>query len=168
MPGDVAAVRERVGADPHRRRASHLYGLIIAGSVLATVSDDYRLVRVGVTLAVTLAIYWAAESYAHWNAARAHAGRPLDRTETMSVLRDGWPLVAASGIPLLCLAIEAVLQVETSLAVRITLGVNAVLLFLTGWQAGRAGGLTGPRLVLDAAVAGLLGIALIVLKTLLH
>ncbi|MFC5379803.1 hypothetical protein [Aquipuribacter nitratireducens] len=167
MHGD-AAVQVRPAGDLHRRRAAHLYGLILVGSVLVTVSDDYRLLRVGVVLGATLAVYWAAESYVHWNAARAQAGRPLTRAETTAIVRDGWPLVAAGGIPLLCLAIEAVLTVDTALAVRITLLVNAVLLFLTGLRAGRSGGLTGARLFLDAALAGLLGLVLVVLKALLH
>ena len=66
------------------------------------------------------------------------------------------------------LALEAVLGVETKVALDVTLGVNSVLLFVVGWRMGRAGGLTGARLVLSATVAGLLGVTMIVLKTLLH
>jgi len=33
-------------SDPHRRRAGHLYGLIISGAVLATAPDDFRLARI--------------------------------------------------------------------------------------------------------------------------
>ena len=45
-------------SDPHRRRAAYLYGLIISGAVLATAPDEFRLIRVGVLLLVTLCIYW--------------------------------------------------------------------------------------------------------------
>lgn len=154
--------------DHHRRRASHLYGLIISGAVLATAPDDFRLARVAVLLLFTLCIYWAAETYVHLMAARTLLRRDLTGAERRGIVVDGWPLVAASGIPLAALALEAVLGVETKVALDVTLGVNSVLLFFVGWQMSRAGGLTGARLVLSATVAGLLGVTMIVLKTLLH
>ena len=83
-------------------------------------------------------------------------------------MRDGWPLVAACAVPLLCLTVEALLGVETSVALDVTLALNAVLLFVTGWQMGTDSGLTGGRLALSSLIAGLLGVALIVLKSLLH
>jgi hypothetical protein len=50
----------------------------------------------------------------------------------------------------------------------VTLAVNAVLLFVVGWRMGRVSGLTGIRLLVAAGGAGLLGITLIALKTLMH
>ena len=76
--------------------------------------------------------------------------------------------MAACTVPLLFLAGEAIVGMETSAALNLTLGVNAVLLFAVGLQMGRAGALTGLRLVISAAATGLLGAALIVLKTLMH
>ena len=73
-------------ADPHRRRAAHLYGLIVTGAVLATASDDFRLSRVALLLLSTLAIYWAAESYVHWTATRAHLRRPLSSDERRMIM----------------------------------------------------------------------------------
>ena len=157
-----------LSSDPHRRRAAHLYGLIISGAVLATAPDDFRLLRVAVLLLGTLCIYWFAETYVHLMAARTHLRRMLTGRERRHVVVDGWPLVAASAVPLAALAIEALLGVDTKVALDITLAVNAVMLFLLGWQMGRASGLTGGRLVLAAAVAGLLGVTMIGLKTLMH
>ena len=57
---------------------------------------------------------------------------------------------------------------ETAVALDLTLAVNTVLLFIVGWQMGVAGGLAGVRLVLSVAATGLLGLALIALKTLMH
>ena len=68
-------------SDPHRRQAAHLYGLIVSGAVLATAHDDFRLVRVAILLLATLAIYWAAETYVHWIAARTLVQRDLTRHE---------------------------------------------------------------------------------------
>ncbi len=156
------------GGDAHRRRAAHLYGLIVTGAVLATAPDDFRLVRVAVLLLGTLGIYWAAETYVHWMAARTVFQRDLTPPERRAIVVDGWPLVAASAVPLAVLAVEALLGVETKAALDVTLAVNAVLLFVLGWQMGRTGGLAGVRLLLSAGAAGLLGVTLIALKTLLH
>ena len=142
--------------------------LIISGAVLATAPDEFRLVRVAVLLLGTLCIYWAAETYVHWMASRTLLRRDLTREERRGVALDGWPLVAASAIPLAALALEALLGIETKVALDITLAVNAVMLFVIGWRMGKVSGLTGPRLVLAAGIAGLLGVTMIALKTLMH
>ncbi len=155
-------------SDPHRRRASHLYGLIISGAVLATAPDELRLARVAVLMLGTLCIYWLAETYVHWMAARTLRRRDLTGPERRAIVVDGWPLVAASAIPIAALALEAVLGFDTKTALDVTLALNAVLLFVIGWRMGKVSGLTGAKLVAAAAVAGLLGVTLIGLKTLMH
>jgi len=167
MDGDSTAVSAHE-ADLHRPRAAYLYGLIVSGSVLATAADEYRLVRVAIILLGTLVIYWAAETYVHWIAARTLVQRDLSSGERRRIILDGWPLVAASGVPLAFLGVEALLGVETSVALDLTLVVNALLLFMVGWQMGRSGGLAGVRLLLSAAATGALGVAMIGLKVLMH
>ena len=168
MDGDLTQANPVEGTDPHRRRAAHLYGLIVSGAVLASAPEDLRLSRVAIILLCTLGIYWAAETYVHWIAARTLVQRDLTPEERRKIIADGWPLVAACAVPLLFLGAEALVGVETGVALDLTLAVNAVLLFTVGWQMGTAGALTGLRLALSAAASGLLGLALIVLKTLMH
>ena len=168
VDGDATHTEPAEAADHLRPRAAHLYGLIVSGAVLATASDELRLVRVAVILLSTLGIYWAAETYVHWIAARTHVRRDLTRAETRRIMADGWPLVAACAVPLMFLAAEALLGIETAVALNLTLAVNTVLLFVVGWQMGSAGGLTGVRLGLSAGVTGFLGLALIALKSLMH
>ena len=76
--------------------------------------------------------------------------------------------MAACAVPLMFLGAEALLGMETAVALDLTLAVNTVLLFIVGWQMGTAGGLAGVRLVLSVAATGFLGLALIALKTLMH
>jgi hypothetical protein len=168
MEGDGTPTKPEPAGDPHRRRAAHLYGLIVSGAVLATAADEFRLARVAIILLFTLAIYWAAETYVHWIALRSLVKRDLSRGERRKIVSDGWPLVTASAVPLLFLGLEAMLGVETSVALDLTLVVNTVLLFVVGWQMGKAGGLAGARLALSAGASGLLGVALVTLKTLMH
>ncbi len=152
----------------HRRRASHLYGLIISGSVLAAAPVDFRLGRVAVAVVLTLTVYWMAESYAHWIAARTIHARELTRDEQRTVLADGLPLVGSCLVPVAVLLVEAVLGVPTAVGVDVALAVNVVLLVGVGWRMGRAGGLRGTRLVLASLLTGLFGVVMVVLKHSLH
>ena len=165
-PADAFSTSAPPGA--LRRRSSYLYGLIISGAVLATAGQALRLAWVGAAVFGTLVIYWAAETYVHWMAARSVHGRDLTREERLRTVRDGWPLVTAGAIPVTVLFVEAGLGVENGLAIRVTLAVNAVLLFVVGWAMSRASGLRGVRLVLSAAASGVLGLGMIALKTTLH
>ncbi|ACQ82375.1 hypothetical protein Bcav_4135 [Beutenbergia cavernae DSM 12333] len=173
MPTDAGQHHHHVGAydadaDPFVRRSAYLYGLIITGSVLAAAPEDLGLVRVAALLGGTLVVYWSAETYADCIAARTVLGRPLDAHERRRVLTDGFPLVAACAVPGVVLLAEAVLRVEPALAVDVALLVNVVLLMVVGWRMGTAGGLTGGKRALTTAAAGLLGVAMIGLKLVLH
>ncbi|MGE0819701.1 MAG: hypothetical protein AB7O74_13670 [Candidatus Nanopelagicales bacterium] len=154
--------------DPHRRRSAHLYGLIVSGAVLATAPESFRISRVAFMLVATLAIYWIAETYVHWIATRTIHGRDLTGPERRRIIKDGWPLMAACIVPVVVLLGEAVLQLETAVAVKVALIVNTLLLGAVGWNMGRAGGLRGARLVASSVMTALLGVVMIVLKTTLH
>jgi hypothetical protein len=151
-----------------RRRAAHLYGLILCGAVLAASTDASRLTLVAAAMVGTLVVYWVAESYAHWMSARMVLGRGLTRDEERAAILDGFPLVAASTIPVLVLLLEALLSIETGRALRIALWVNVLLLLAVGWRMSSTGGLRGWRRVGLTLMTGLLGIAMVVLKSLLH
>ncbi|MBT0993534.1 hypothetical protein KIN34_04445 [Cellulomonas sp. DKR-3] len=154
--------------ESHRRRAAHLYGLVITGSVLAAAPTDLGLVRVAALLAGTLLVYWVAETYAHWVAARTVVRRALTSHEAREVMTDGLPLVTACAIPAAVLLVEAVLDVEPGTAIDVALAVNVVLLGVVGWRMGVRSGMRGLRLVLSTALCCLLGVAMIVLKLSLH
>jgi hypothetical protein len=167
-PGAAQAARQ---AQPRavRRRASHLYGLVVAGSVLAAAPEELGLGRMALVLAGTLTVYWAAESYAHWISLRTHERRRLRPDERREVLADGLPMVAACLVPAGILLVEALLDVPTGTGVRVALVANVVLLVLVGWRMSTAGGLRGIPRMLSAAGTGALGVAMAVLKyTLLH
>jgi hypothetical protein len=151
-----------------RRRAAHLYGLIICGAVLAAATETARLVGVALAMLGTLVIYWVAEAYAHWMSALMVHQRSLTRAERRHAVLDGFPLVAASVVPVLVLLLEAVLGVDTPRGLRIALWVNAALLLAVGWNMSTAGGFRGWRRIGLALLAGLMGVAMVGLKTLLH
>ena len=76
--------------------------------------------------------------------------------------------MAACAVPASFLVLEAIAGIETSLALDLALGLNTLLLLGVGWQMGRSGGLTGVRRLLATLATGVLGVAMVVLKTWLH
>jgi hypothetical protein len=152
----------------YQQRSAYLYGLIITGSVLAAAPEDGRLVRIVALLGGTLVVYWCAETYADLITTRTLARRPLHAAERRKVLTEGLPLVAACAVPGVVLLAEALLRIPTSVAVDVALTVNVVLLLVVGWRMSTAGGMTGGRRLAATATSGLLGVAMIGLKVVLH
>jgi hypothetical protein len=169
-PVDPADGSTGIGTEPQteRRLASEIYGLIVASSVLAAGADDDDIAHVSLSVLVTLVVYWLAETYAHVMALRHVRGRRIGWAEARHDLRTGWPLVSASFVPLIAVVIAALLGTSVGTAQTVGLTCATLLLFSSGWIAGRRGGLTGWQRLLGATIAAGFGVALIALKTALH
>jgi hypothetical protein len=151
-----------------RRRAAGIYGTIITAAVLAAGGNQLSSVALAVTVVVTLVVYWLAEQYADLLAEHTHAGRLPSRDQVRANLAEAWPMVTASYVPVAVLLVSSALGASPVWGARIALAVAVVLLVVYGHTAGRAAGLTGVRLVAVTGAAALLGVAMIVLKTLLQ
>jgi hypothetical protein len=147
--------------------ATGIYGVIVSAAVMAA-SHASSALAIDVAVLVTLVIYWGAERYARLVAERIHEGHRPTWHEVRLQLTTGWEIVTASAIPLAVLAILRLLGVALAVAVIGALGCSTLLLCLAGWEIGRHGQLTVPERLVSAAVAGLFGFAMIVLKVLLH
>jgi hypothetical protein len=152
-----------------RRRAAYFYGLIVCGAVLAADPENIRLWVVGVALIGTVLVYWIAETYVHWVAARSTRKRSLTSAERWETIADGFPLVLACGVPAVVVFVEAVAGVTTATAVQVALLVNVGLLVVVGWLMTPSDQkpVTWKRFGY-AIVTGLLGVTMIGLKTMLH
>lgn len=149
--------------------ASEIYGLIVASSVLAASDhEEEDVVEVALAVLVTLVVYWLAEAYAHVMAARHVRGERIRWSQATSTLRAGWPLVSASFTPLIAVVVSAVLGADVFEAQTVGMICATVLLFISGWVAGRRNGMTGFRRLGSALVAATFGLALIGLKAALH
>ncbi|MGA5300021.1 hypothetical protein ACPCHT_08840 [Nucisporomicrobium flavum] len=170
MTADLAGQPSRRAKSAHEVReatAAGIYGIIVSAAVLAT-SHASTAVATVVTVLVTLSVYWAAERYARILAERIHEGhRP--RWETVRTqLTSGWEMITASLFPLGVLLVARLAGTALRTAIIAALVCATVLLCLAGWRIGRYGQLSTLEQVISTAVAGLFGIALIVLKALLH
>lgn len=97
--------KRRPGGDPRRRSdergvTSAIYGLVVCSSTLAAAAVSGRLSFVAVSVLVTVAVYWLAESYAHALARHAVKQMPLGWSDIRAIVSQGWPMVSASFIPL--------------------------------------------------------------------
>ncbi|MCA2211474.1 hypothetical protein [Jidongwangia harbinensis] len=166
----------RSSREPRRARSAHevreataagIYGIIVNAAVLAT-SHARTATATAVTVLATLATYWAAERYARILAERIHEGRRPRWDTVRTQLTSGWEMITASLLPLGVLLAVRLTGAALRTAIIAALVCSTVLLCMAGWRVGRHGRLSGPEQVVSAAVAGLFGVAMIVLKALLH
>src|SRR5215471_12580180 len=129
-----------------RRRAAGIYGAIITAAILDTAGGHVSTTALVVSVVVTLLVYWIAEEYAEVLGEHTAGGRLPSWAYIQGSLVSSWPMVSASYLPLLVVAI--------------------VLLTLHGWLAGRAAQLQGRKLVIATSIAAALGLVMIFLKDL--
>ena len=166
-PGDSVLSTHRQELAEEAHTANVIYGIIVGSAVLATVQDE-TVGQLAVAVLVTLVVYWAAERYARVMAARIVRARGLDWPQLRRELGHGWELVTASFLPLGVLLGSHLLGATVSGAVFAALVTGVVVLSAAGWQVGREAGLRRLPRLLSAACAGAFGVAMILLKALLH
>jgi hypothetical protein len=153
--------------DTEERTAAGIYGIIISVAVMAATYEE-TAVRVITSVLVTLITYWTAERYAVLVAERIHDGHRPAWHQVRLQLTAGWEIVTASALPLAVLVILKLLGVGLDQAINVAMTCGVVLLCLTGWSMGRHGQLSALERIVSAAAAGLLGVVLILLKSLFH
>ena len=120
------------------------------------------------TIVVTLIVYWLAEQYAELLGAHTHDGRLPSVRFIRDSLAGAWPMVTASFLPVASIGVAVLFGASSSDAAQAALIVTVVLLIMHGYAAGRAAGLRGRQRVLVTITAGLLGVAMVILKSLLQ
>lgn len=153
--------------DVQEATAAGLYGIIVSAAVMVA-SHAPTVSTTVVAVLVTLSIYWAAERYARIVAERIHQGHRPRWDTVRAQLTSGWEMVTASLLPLGVLVVAWLLRTNLRTAIVAALVCSTVLLCMAGWRIGRQGRLSRGEQLISTAVAGLFGVALIGLKTILH
>jgi hypothetical protein len=157
------------GSTSHgRRRAAAIYGTIVTAAVIAAGGNQLNSAQLAVTVVVTLIVYWLAEQYAELLGAHTHHGRLPSVGLIRSSLAEAWPMVTASFLPVASIGIAVLFGASSSDAAQAALIVTVVLLIMHGYTAGRAAGLRGKERVMVTVIAGLLGVAMVILKSVLQ
>ena len=150
------------------RLAAAIYGLIVSGAVMAAAGEHGSVRDVAITVFVTVLVYWLAESYADVLGEQIAEQRPSTWARSWELLRQGFPLVEASYVPLVVLIVAWGFGASTTGAITAGLAVNALLLVALGWIASAQANRSVPMRVALAALAGAFGMVMIAIKTILH
>lgn len=153
-----------------RNPAGAVYGTVIAGSLIATEGsrDAVDLPRLITLVLVGQLVYWLAHVYADLLALRIGTGHRPRRSDLREVLREEWPLVAASFGPLLVLAVLGVAGAAANTAVLAGLWTAVAVLGSWALVAGRRARIRGLELACYVAVSAAFGGVMILLKVSLH
>jgi hypothetical protein len=157
-----------VRSDARRRRAASIYGTIVTAAVIAAGGNQLSSAQLAVTIVVTLVVYWLAEQYAELLGAHTHDGHLPSAGLVRSSLAQAWPMVTASFVPVASIGVALLFGASSSDAAHAALIVTVVLLVAHGYNAGRTAGLRGWQRLLVTAIAALLGVAMIILKSVLQ
>ena len=149
---------------PARARAAGIYGTIVTAAVLATGGGRVAVVPLALLVFGTLVVYWMAELYAEVLGEHVHEGRLPRGAELRSLVASSWHMVTASYVPLVVLVVSALLGLPVTAASYAALAATVLLLLFHGHSAGVDAGLSGARLLGVTALAGALGILMVVLK----
>jgi hypothetical protein len=140
----------------------------VTAAVLAASGNTLSTSALEVAVLITLVVYWLAEQYAELLGEHTYAGRLPSFGQVSSSLAASWPMVSASFAPLVSLLVVRLLGASAVAAADVALGITVALLVIHGYSAGRAANLGGVRLLLVTGTAGLLGVAMVILKALLQ
>jgi hypothetical protein len=149
--------------------AAAVYGSILAAGVIASLDiGDVDAVVMTESVAGTMVVFWLAHVWAEAIADRMHDPRPYTWRRLRVAAAWHWPMVQASVGPLIALALADVGVWSLDTGVTVALGVSIAQLIGWGVAVGRRTFASWPAALASGAVDGLLGIALVVLKTLVH
>ncbi|MEA2199298.1 MAG: hypothetical protein QOJ25_3349 [Solirubrobacteraceae bacterium] len=155
--------------EPDHNPAGVVYGTLIIGAVLATesVRRETLLETVGATL-LALVLYWLAHSYAATLGDRLDKDIPLTAGGIVrSLVRDRAILRGAS-IPILALLIASAVGASLATAVLIATWTSAATVVAFEVVAAIRARLRGKELIVQVCVGGVMGLAIIALRTVMH
>lgn len=147
-------------------RFSHaLYGLIIITATLA--AERLHVESAGDALALLLGtalVLLLVHTYTAVMAVRSVEGHALGHAGRRMVVADNVPVVAAVIVPAISFILAGLGAIELRTAYRISIGFSIVALVLLGLYQGRKSGMNWPKSALSGAVAGGIGVLMIIFE----
>jgi hypothetical protein len=152
------------------RRSNSIYGTVLTIALIAAYSADEDLdpLVIAAALAVTLVVFWLAHVQAQLLALRYAVGHALERAEVRGQFWHSWPLVQAGLPPLLALLLGVTGLVSDDTSIDLALGIGVAELAAWGVAIGRREGLGALRTLGVTAVNVSLGLAVVILKLIVH
>ena len=165
-PGGTGT-RRRLSGLPPESIAGAIYGTIVVAGVLAAepYGDEADAVRSAATALGTVVVFWIAHGWAHYLARRATEG-PQARLRRS--LAGDWPLVQAAVPPLVAVGVSVLAGAADDTAIEIAEFVCTAVLVAWGALIAVNERASLVRVIVSAAVCGMLGLVMIGLKVLVH
>ncbi|RYV50936.1 hypothetical protein [Pengzhenrongella frigida] len=149
--------------------AGAIYGTILATTVVAAAGHEPETIDQAAILVLgTSVVFWLAHVYSLGLAARVVARRPLRRDEMVSLAIAEWPMLQSSWPILLALMLGVTGIVPRATAVDLAMAVGIGALFTYGFVIGRQEKLSWPKVLLNMAISGAFGLAILALKVFVH
>lgn len=152
-----------------RNYASAVYGSVLAAGVVASLDiGDVGSAVMTESLAGTMVVFWLAHVWAEAISDRMRDPRPFTWARLRAVALWHWPMLQAAIGPLIAVALADVGVWSQATAVTVALSISIAQLAGWGIAVGRRTFDTWPLALANGVVDGLLGVALVVLRTLVH
>jgi hypothetical protein len=149
--------------------AGLLYGAVVSAATLGVLANSHESTRVAVGTLAVLFIYWSAHVYIHSFSKQlkgVHPGLFVQRTMDSASEEVG---VLVGGLPaLLVYVILVTVGVEPPTAGYISLIFVVLLLVTVAYLGALRAGLSRRIALVEAAGAGSFGVAIVLMKALLH
>jgi hypothetical protein len=154
---------------PERNAGRVAYGTILVGALMAAESGNHEGYPEAVASALTAAVlFWVVHGYTLALEQRfERQERITPRVLGRGLLHEA-AILRGAAIPLIALLLAWATGANLETAVTLALWSSVAAIFLFELGAGISSGATGRELAFDATVGAALGIAILVLKALLH
>lgn len=146
-----------------------IYGTITIGALLAAESAQRETYAstIGAVL-VALTLYWLAHSYAEFTQRRARAETPQKLRGLLETMTHELSILLGASFPLLALVICGLAGVKLESAVTVATWTSAVMVVMIELAVGIREQLAPRDFVAQTGLGVVLGLLVIVLRTLLH
>jgi hypothetical protein len=155
----------------HPNPARAIYGTILATAVIAGFSEDRHIATAEIlaALGATTLVFWLAHVYAEWlGAGVAEGSRRRGLADLGPVMRQELPLAEGALLPGLGLLAGVVGILSRDHAVNVAIAIGVAELFGWGLRLGRLQHLPLLLAVGAGVLSALFGLAMVVLKVLVH
>ncbi|MFL5824542.1 MAG: hypothetical protein ACJ764_13995 [Solirubrobacteraceae bacterium] len=151
------------------RPGALVYGTITVGALLAAESADRETYAETIlAVAVALVVYWLAHAYSDLTEHRLAHNQPLTLRGLGQTLARESMIVAGAAVPMLVLVIYGITGAHLTDAVNAAIWTSAGMIVAIEVLSGLRAHLSGPQLLVQAAMGTLCGLLVITLKLILH
>jgi hypothetical protein len=146
-----------------------IYGIIVIGALLAAESERHETyLDTVVSTVIAAALYWLAHAYANVLGHRLASQQRLSVRALLQALARDWAIVRGATLPLLALLLAWALRAPLATGVNAALWSAVASLIAFELFAGIRSHATARELTLDVSVGAVMGVAILLLKIILH